>query len=222
MRQEDTESIFYVSPLISFTSYLSNQADPKEKWLNATSIEQALAILLLKLSILALYRRIFPSPRWSLLNILTGLMYTLLVGFYSSTALVKILGCIPREKIFHPEMSGNCVNIDVLLNICDAFDVVTDFLTLVLPVKTVRELDLGWMKKAGVWVVLALGLWYIFLFCSQGREAYVLIEVVRRYSAWSGLLNDFEAMGGLLEVGYGVSQGSFFGGEYLHSTTKSY
>lgn len=85
--------------------------------------------------------------------------------------LVKILGCIPREKIFHPEVPGTCVNIDVLLNICDAFDVVTDFLILLLPVKIVRELDLGWRKKAGVWAALALGLWYIFLFAVKDERS---------------------------------------------------
>lgn len=84
--------------------------------------------------------------------------------------MVKILECIPREKIFHPEVSGNCVNIDVLLNTCDAFDVVTDLLILLLPVRTVWELDLGWVKKAGVWAVLALGLWYIFLFSFSVKE----------------------------------------------------
>lgn len=119
----------------------------------------------MKLSILALYQRIFPSPRWSHFNIFTTFLVILLIGFYSSTALVKIFQCTPREKIFDPDTSGNCVNIDVLLNICDAFDAVTDFTMLLLPAKTIWELDLGWMSKAGIAAVFGFGLWYIALFC---------------------------------------------------------
>lgn len=98
------------------------------------------------------------------------LLAILLIGFYSSTALVKVFECTPREKIFHPEISGNCINTDVLLNICDAFDAVTDLVILLLPVKTVWELDLESVKKAGVWAVLALGLWYICLSAARERS----------------------------------------------------
>ena len=132
-----------------------------DQWLNATTIEQSIAMLFTKLSILLLYHRIFPSPRWSLFPVLTTLLVVLLIGFHTGTALVKILECSPREKIFKPALPGHCVNIGVLMVVCDSFNMATDFVILALPVTAVWKFDLGWMEKVGIGLLFGLGLWWV-------------------------------------------------------------
>ena len=62
-----------------------------------------------KVSVLWLYRRVFAPMRWSPLDIIIVSLVIIMVAFYVSTTIVKILECIPRSRIFDKSIPGHCV-----------------------------------------------------------------------------------------------------------------
>lgn len=86
-------------------------------------------------------------------------LIVLLVLFYTSTTLVKIWECNPRDKIYNPKLPGTCVDTSMLLNISGAFNTLTDFLILLLPVKAVWKMAMKTQKKVMVVLVFTFGLW---------------------------------------------------------------
>lgn len=64
-----------------------------------------------KLSVLWLYRRVFAPLKWSPLDTVIVFLVVVMLGFYISTTIVKILECIPRERIFDKSVPGHCIEL---------------------------------------------------------------------------------------------------------------
>lgn len=47
--------------------------------------------------------------KWSPLDTTIVVLIVIMIGFYFSTTLVKILECIPRARIFDKSIPGTCV-----------------------------------------------------------------------------------------------------------------
>lgn len=82
-----------------------------------------------------------------------------MILFYTSTTLVKIWECNPRAKIYNPKLPGTCVNISLLLDISGAFNTLTDFIMLLLPVKAVWKVNMKIQKKIIVVLAFTFCLW---------------------------------------------------------------
>ncbi|KAI1827483.1 hypothetical protein F4861DRAFT_529272 [Xylaria intraflava] len=135
-----------------------SQARDASYWFNAASINYGIAIGIAKISVLCLYRRVFSPVRWGLFDIVIVFLIILLALFYTSTSIVKIWECLPRDKIFDPTIPGSCVNIPMLLNVSGLFNTITDFVVLFLPVKAVWNMHLSYRKKTIVVLVFTFGL----------------------------------------------------------------
>lgn len=131
----------------------------KLKWFNVASIHYGITICIAKLAVLWLYRRVFSPIRWSPFDVSIGLLIVLMILFYTSTTLVKIWECNPRAKIYNPKLPGTCVDISLLLDISGAFNTLTDFIILLLPVKAVWKMNMKLQKKIIVVLVFTFGLW---------------------------------------------------------------
>lgn len=116
--------------------------------------------MLIKLSILMLYRRVFIPQRWSVFNVTLRALECVVVLFYVSTTIVKIAQCTPRERIWNRRLPGTCVNINNLLNTSGMFNFVTDVLILLVPVKSVWQLQMKMKKKLQIIFVFTFGAMY--------------------------------------------------------------
>ena len=118
-------------------------------------------MLCTKLAILLLYRRIFLPLRGGFFDWLLRLFMLILGLFYFATTIVKIWECSPRARIWNKSIPGTCVNVSSLLNTSGLFNMVTDVLILLVPVKSVWNLQMTRKRKLGVVLVFTVGLTYV-------------------------------------------------------------
>jgi hypothetical protein len=118
-----------------------------------------------KITILLLYRRVFVTHRWSWFDMSIITLIVVLTFFYGITTFFKIFECAPRAKIFNMALPGHCFNVGTILKTSGAFNTVTDFLILLLPVHAVRKLQMSKQKKILVVLVFTFGLWYVVPSC---------------------------------------------------------
>lgn len=124
-------------------------------------MEYGPVMLCTKLAILLLYRRVFLPQRGGFFD--WGLRFFMLILglFYFATTIVKIWECSPRARIWDKSIPGTCVNVASLLNTSGLFNTVTDILILLVPVKSVWNLQMTRKRKLGVVLVFTVGLGYV-------------------------------------------------------------
>ncbi|KAG8411394.1 hypothetical protein J3458_015454 [Metarhizium acridum] len=127
-------------------------------WFNVAAIEYGVMIGVTKLAVLWLYRRVFSPIRWSKFDMTIVTLIVIIFGFYSTTSLVKIFECNPRARIWNPSVPGKCVDIHIILNVSGAFNTVTDYLILLLPIHAVRKLQMDRFKRVLVVLAFTFGL----------------------------------------------------------------
>ncbi|KAF2232021.1 hypothetical protein EV356DRAFT_535020 [Viridothelium virens] len=109
---------------------------------------------LTKLSILALYLRIFPNPSFAKATWVT----IFIVGGYGiATTLVSILSCTPIRKAWDKSVSGSCVNSGDVWYATAALVISTDLLLIILPVREVWKLHLPRAQKIVLMLLFGLG-----------------------------------------------------------------
>lgn len=140
-----------------------HQARQASYWFNVAAIEYGVMIGVTKLAVLWLYRRVFSPVRWSKFDISIVSLIVIIFGFYSTTSIVKIFECSPREKIWNRSIPGKCVEMSIILNVSGAFNTVTDYLILFLPIHAVRKLQMDHLKRILVVLAFTFGLWYVRL-----------------------------------------------------------
>lgn len=114
-----------------------------------------------KLAILLLYRRVFLPQRGGFFDWVLRLFMLILGLFYFATTIVKIWECSPRARIWDKSIPGTCIDIPALLNTSGLFNMVTDVLILLVPVKSVWNLHMTRKRKLGVILVFTVGLTYV-------------------------------------------------------------
>jgi len=115
-------------------------------------------MVLVKLTILMIYRRVFVPRRWTPFDIILRIFESILVLFYTAITIVKIFECTPRERIWKRSLPGTCIDIPALLNVSGMFNFVTDVLILLVPVKSVWTLQMKKKQKVHVVLVFTFGL----------------------------------------------------------------
>lgn len=129
------------------------------KYANVLEVLYNPLIFMTKLSILLQYLRIF-CPR----NITSDWMRRVIWGlvvfnllFYIAVMIPQIMACNPREKIWHPYLTGSCLNLPLILIAGAVVNIVSDFSILILPLVRVWQLQLSSSKKLGLTAVFAFG-----------------------------------------------------------------
>ena len=133
------------------------------KWFNAATVVYAPTILAAKLAILYIYRRVFVPRRWGIFDWTLRIFMAILILFYLATFLVKIWECNPRERIWDRSIPGKCVNVSSLLNTSGLFNTLTDIIILLIPVKSVWNLNMTTKRKVGVVAAFTVGFTYVLV-----------------------------------------------------------
>lgn len=115
----------------------------------------ALTITFTKLSILALYRRIFIFPKFKHFGFVLGVV---VVVWCAAVCVASILICIPLDKAWDPTVTGACINLPKFFYGIQIPNVVTDVLILVLPLPAIARLQLPFGKKMGLMGLFAVGI----------------------------------------------------------------
>ncbi|KAI9035507.1 uncharacterized protein KD926_003435 [Aspergillus affinis] len=119
----------------------------------ANAIVYAITVMATKISILFLYRRIFPTR-----SLLLGAYFVgaTVIAYNVALAFVAAFQCVPFSSMWTGE-PGKCIGISVPFTIFAVVNVVTDFAILALPVKPVLELHMRRNRKIQVLTIFLLG-----------------------------------------------------------------
>ncbi|KAF2650998.1 hypothetical protein K491DRAFT_111966 [Lophiostoma macrostomum CBS 122681] len=116
-----------------------------------------------KIAILLLYRRIFTTPQHRLktpFDITILALIATITTYYVIIGFMTAFQCIPPDAVWKPETGdAQCLpHFEVVLDITSVFNVLTDIVILVLPIRAVSKLQLNRMKKFKCIMVFTLGL----------------------------------------------------------------
>ncbi|KAE9379595.1 hypothetical protein N431DRAFT_500120 [Stipitochalara longipes BDJ] len=115
----------------------------------------AIAILVIKISILLLYRSLFPTPG---INLATKIIGAISVAWAFETALVGILSCTPVKAFWDITVTEKkCINTTAFFIANSAVHVVIDITILTLPIRKVWPLKMSVQKKVVVSFMFLLG-----------------------------------------------------------------
>lgn len=117
------------------------------------------AEMLVQLSLLAFYHRVFPEATlfvrrgaWVLIGIV--------IAFGISNTFTMIFQCTPVPFFWTSwaaETAGTCININLFSWIRAAVEIAIDVSILSLPLPSLLKLQMSWKKKAQVLLMFALG-----------------------------------------------------------------
>ena len=110
----------------------------------ATELFYPSAIAGVKLSVLLLYRRLFPNRRFRIAIWCAG-------GFISCytiiLTLVQLFQCRPVKAGWEPFMKGNCIHVSIEVMVMACLNVLTDFITLMFPMPLLWRLQMPRKQK---------------------------------------------------------------------------
>ena len=114
------------------------------------------AIFLVKISVLLLYRRIFETQQFRRHTLIVGIL-TLLWLLVKN--LVGAFQCTPVRKAWEKSIPGHCP-VNFIHNVlgAQAFNVLFDIVILALPIAQLYKLQLPLYKKIGVMAIFAVGI----------------------------------------------------------------
>ncbi|CAF9908703.1 MAG: hypothetical protein ALECFALPRED_004904 [Alectoria fallacina] len=125
---------------------------------NVGSIIYGPIIAIAKLAILLQYKRLFVAHKHNFVFYgVHVLIWTNLV-FYIIETFLEIFACTPREKIWNPLTPGHCIGIENNYIAVGAWNVLSDFSILILPMVAIWNLQMANTRKIGVAAVFATGL----------------------------------------------------------------
>ncbi|KAL9037606.1 MAG: hypothetical protein Q9214_005629 [Letrouitia sp. 1 TL-2023] len=110
-----------------------------------------------KISILLLYRRIFPIWKLRYIAWTVGIF---IFAYSFAAVFLAIFRCHPIRAIWNPLVKAHCDNTNATILVMAIFNVVTDVIVLVLPMPVVWGLQLPKTRKFQVMAVFLLGSLY--------------------------------------------------------------
>lgn len=133
--------------------FLENQKGFVQVYIGGVVV-YALTVALIKVSILCLYHRIFASRE---MFIAAALLAALIIVYNTALVLVAFLQCIPLSKLWTRESGGKCISPQGAYVTLAIINVVTDFMILSLPIRSVIRLQMKWARKIQVFMAFGLG-----------------------------------------------------------------
>ncbi|KAL8825258.1 MAG: hypothetical protein Q9170_007866 [Blastenia crenularia] len=122
--------------------------------LNASIIFYITSLLFTKISILLLYRRIFPSRKFHVILWALGIF---IFAFSTVNVFVILFQCNPVKAGFNPLIKGRCIDSETMILVVAILTVVTDFVILGLPLPLVWKLQMRRTRKIQVSLIFLLG-----------------------------------------------------------------
>lgn len=112
------------------------------------------AVTTVKLSILALYLRIFGSSRYRIVFYLVGLY---VVAYWAAIFVINFTMCRPVSYLWNKNQSGTCVNLYALYLSISVLNLVGDVLVLASPWPIVWKLQASRTRKLIITGIFLLG-----------------------------------------------------------------
>jgi len=112
-------------------------------------------IFLAKLAILLLLIRIFSIKRRFVLAV--KVLVSFLALYYIAITLVKVFICKPVEKFWIPATPGSCLHTKAIFIFDCVMSLITDCVILFSPLPAIWGLQMGFKRKLGTSVALAIG-----------------------------------------------------------------
>lgn len=121
-----------------------------------TILTYSLAITMVKISLLMLFRRIFTTAAFRLKSMIVGVVC---VAWFFVAVFTDIFQCSPFKDVFelHMLFTDHCINVQAYYWGISASNVFLDLVLLYLPIHEVWKLQLPRRKKLGISSVFALG-----------------------------------------------------------------
>ncbi|KAL8784269.1 MAG: hypothetical protein Q9195_009105 [Heterodermia aff. obscurata] len=129
------------------------------QWIMVDACIYGVAIILIKVSILLQYLRIFvPNRKADMpLYILIHACIWMNVIYYITNLFLTIFACTPRRKLWDPLTSGECIDVNALYQSSGVINAVSDFMILILPIKPILALQVPTRRKLPTLAIFATG-----------------------------------------------------------------
>ncbi|KAL4905500.1 hypothetical protein BDW74DRAFT_167725 [Aspergillus multicolor] len=164
------------------------------------------AIVSTKLSVLALYYRVFPKPALRRVVIATAVFVVL---WLATMSFVLGFQCRPIQRFWDSDVDGKCFNLVAFSYFTNITNLVTDLWIFVLPLPIILRLHISRNKKIGLSLLFSVGLATcivsavrLSVVVSQGsndftcRPQITSASIARRVPL--GILSVWEPLGGIL------------------------
>ena len=132
---------------------------PMCQWMYIANIIYGPTLFLIKSTILLQYLRVFVPNRKMNMGMFIAIYAAIgtLFTFYLILTAFYIFMCHPRKKFWTVWVRGSCYNIDASLKAPALFNVFSNIYILLLPIPSIRKLQVVTKRKIGILVVLAAG-----------------------------------------------------------------
>ena len=112
------------------------------------------AVTAVRLSVLFLYRRIFPTPKVG--RVTLGFIITCLAWWLVHTITLLLL-CLPPQKFWEPQRKGHCFPFVHFFLGITVVEIILDFFVLFIPVSNILGLQMTPQKKVSLCSIFLLG-----------------------------------------------------------------
>ncbi|KAJ3956366.1 hypothetical protein N0V92_007094 [Colletotrichum tropicale] len=117
------------------------------------------AVMFIKISLLLMYRRIFPSRGFKISAMVLGF---LTIGWWISIVLVCVFQCTPVAKAYMPWIDGTCIDLKASFIGNAIPNILTDVAILCLPIKEVWRLQVTMVQRISLCFMFLLGGFVLF------------------------------------------------------------
>jgi hypothetical protein len=112
------------------------------------------AVMLIKLALLSMYLRIFPSRGFRLMS---ALIAAVVISWWIAICAVCIFQCNPIKKAWLPWIDGTCINLKASFIGNAIPNIATDVAILCMPVRQIWKLQVNMAQKLSMLVIFLLG-----------------------------------------------------------------
>ncbi|KAL8987655.1 MAG: hypothetical protein Q9177_003157 [Variospora cf. flavescens] len=122
-----------------------------------------ISIMSTKIAILLLYKALFGVKR-SFRYLCYGMM-AIVTSYCVIFFFIFAFHCNPVTKAWHIityQGPSKCFGIGTIQIVIGGFNIVTDFIILIMPMPIILGLNMGWKRKIGLLVIFATGIVYVF------------------------------------------------------------
>ncbi|KAJ6045521.1 uncharacterized protein N7446_012385 [Penicillium canescens] len=134
---------------------------------------------IVKISILLMYARIFPTRGFRIAAIILG---SIVIGWVVAIICVSVFQCTPIAKAWNPTLSGTCINLKGSFIGNAVPNILTDIAILALPVHVVWGLHATVTHRLSVIAVFLLGSFVVF---TSAYRFSTLFEFQRIDTPWT-------------------------------------
>ncbi|KAL2864973.1 uncharacterized protein BJX67DRAFT_359532 [Aspergillus lucknowensis] len=154
------------------------------------------ALASIKLSILALYYRIFITETFRKIVVAVA---TFVVLWLITIEISIFFICRPLQSFWNPRLAGNCLNVTAMIYYITTSNLVTDLVVFVLPLPVIIRLHITRKNKVALSILFSIGI----LTCgiSAARLTYAFIQKspdITYDGVPFALLSTYEMLGGIM------------------------